>query len=256
MRYVRYEVGFVGPKYGWILEDKVGELQGTPFGEYRRMEADLPIERVRLLPPVLPGKIIGIHQNFPGSVTDAAPEFPKIPRLYLKPPSSIIGSGQKIVLPVQSRQVVHEVHLGVVIGRTGRWITPEDAIDYIFGFTIATEFSARDLELEDNHSDRARAFDTFLSIGPWVETDLDVTDLLMTCRVKDELRQMASTREMIFTVPQLVAFISSIMTLDPGDLILAGTPVGSDALVPGDIVQSSIEGIGDLVNPVWLECLE
>jgi 2-keto-4-pentenoate hydratase/2-oxohepta-3-ene-1,7-dioic acid hydratase in catechol pathway len=253
MRYVRYELGFVGPKYGWIFEDKVGELQGTPFGEYRRMEADLPVSRVRLLPPVLPTKIIGVYQNFPGSSSEPTSEFPKIPGIYLKPPSSVIGAGQKIILPAQSRLVVHEVHLAVVIGRTGRWIARDEADEFIYGYTIATDLTARDLELEDGRSERAKAFDSFLALGPWIETDLDVTDILITCRVKDELRQMASTREMIFSVSQLVAFISSIMTLNPGDVILSGSPVGSDSLISGDVVQSSIEGIGDLINPVRSE---
>lgn len=253
MRFVRYELGFVGPKYGWVLNDQVGELQGTPFGEYRRMEAEVPLSHVRLLPPVMPGKIIGVNRNYPESAPDSPAEFPQIPGIFLKTPSSIIGPGQKIILPAQSRQVVHEMHLAVVIGRRGRWITPEAAAEYIFGYTVATDITARDLEKVDGHPVRAKSFDTFLPLGPWVETELDITDLLVTCRVKDELRQMASTREMIFSVPQLVAFVSSVMTLEPGDVILAGSPAGAGILSPGDIVQSSVEGIGDLINPVHSE---
>ncbi len=253
MRYVRYQPGFLEPKYGWILGDLLGELEGSPFGAYRRMEVDTPLSKVRLLSPVLPGKIIGIVQNFLKPTPEIGDEIPEIPSIYFKPPSSVIGAGQAIIIPPQVHQIEHEVQLAVVIGRSGRWITSEDARDFIFGYTVATNIVARDLQKLDHQEARAFSFDTFLSLGPWLETELDVTDLLLTCRVKDELRQMASTREMVFTIPQLIAFISSIMTLLPGDVILTGTPVGSGPLNPGDIVQSSVEGIGDLVNPVISE---
>ncbi len=253
MRYVRYQPGFLDPKYGWILDDLLGELEGSPFDAYRRMEADTPLTKVRLLAPVLPGKIVGVVQNFVKPSPEVGDEVPQIPSIYFKPPSSVIGTGQPIVLPPQSRQIEHEVQLAVVIGRTGRWITSEKAKNFIFGYTIATNVIARDLQKFDHQEVRAYSFDTFLSLGPWMETELDVTDLLLTCRVKEELRQMASTREMIFTIPQLIAFVSSIMTLNPGDVILTGTPAGSGMLSPGDSVRSSIEGIGDLVNSVVSE---
>lgn len=253
MRYVRYQPGFLEPKFGWILDDKLGELEGSPFGAYRRMEADTLLSKVRLLAPVIPGKIVGVVQNFIKPSAEVADDLPQIPSIYFKPPSSVIGTGQSIVLPPQSHQIEHEVQLAVIIGRTGRWITAEKAKDFIFGYTVATNIIARDLQKFDHQEVRAYSFDTFLSLGPWLETELDVTDLLLTCRVKNELRQMASTREMIFTIPQLVAFISSIMTLNPGDLILTGTPSGSGLLSPGDSVQSSVEGIGDLVNSVVSE---
>jgi 2-keto-4-pentenoate hydratase/2-oxohepta-3-ene-1,7-dioic acid hydratase in catechol pathway len=233
----------------------VGEMEGTPFGEYRRMEAETGLESVQLLAPVLPGKIIGVEVNFQQTSPEASQELPEIPSIYFKPPSSVIGMGEPILLPPQSNLVEHEVHLAVIIGRTGRWIHPERSKEYIFGYTIATDVTARDLQKMDRHLGRAKAFDTFLSLGPWIETELDVIDTLMTCRVKGELRQMASTREMFFPVPQLVAFISSIMTLNPGDVILSGSPAGIGPLSPGDIVQSSIEGIGDLTNPVAREII-
>jgi 2-keto-4-pentenoate hydratase/2-oxohepta-3-ene-1,7-dioic acid hydratase in catechol pathway len=253
MRYVRYQPGYLEPKYGWILGDLLGELEGSPFGAYRRREVETPISKVRLLSPVLPGKIIGIIQNFLKPSPEIGDEIPELPSIYFKPPSCVIGAGQSIVIPPQVRQIEHEVQLAVVIGRSGRWITSEKAKDFIFGYTVATNIVARDLQKLDHQEAQAMSFDTFLSLGPWLETELDVTDALLTCRVKNELRQMASTREMIFTIPQLIAFISSVMTLDPGDVILTGTPVGSGSLKPGDIVQSSVEGIGDLFNPVVSE---
>ncbi len=253
MRYVRYQPGYLEPKFGWILGDLLGELEGSPFGAYRRMEVDTPLSKVRLLAPVLPGKIVGVIQNFLKPSPEIGDEIPEIPSIYFKPPSSVIGAGQSIIIPPQVQHIEHEVQLAVVIGRSGRWITSDSARDYIFGYTVATNIVARDLQNVDHQEARALSFDTFLSLGPWLETELDVTDTLLTCRVKDELRQMASTREMIFTIPELVAFMSSIMTLSPGDVILTGTPVGSGPLAPGDVVQSSVEGIGDLVNPVISE---
>ncbi len=253
MRYVRYQPGYLEPKYGWILGDLLGELEGSPFGAYRRMEVNTPLSKVRLLSPVVPGKIIGVIQNFLKPTPEIGDEIPQIPSIYFKPPSCVIGSGQAIVIPPQVRQVEHEVQLAVVIGRSGRWVTSDAAKEYIFGYTVATNIVARDLQNVDHQEARANSFDTFLSLGPWLETELDVTDILLTCRVKDELRQMASSREMIFTIPQLVAFVSSVMTLFPGDVILTGSPVGSGPLYPGDVVQSSVEGIGDLVNPVIFE---
>ncbi len=253
MRYVRYQPGYLEPKYGWILGDLLGELEGSPFGAYRRMEVSTPLSKVRLLSPVLPGKIVGVIQNFLKPTLDVGDEIPQMPSIYFKPPSCVIGSGQPIVIPPQVQQAEHEVQLAVVIGRSGRWITSDAARDYIFGYTVATNIVARDLQNVDHQEARAYSFDTFLSLGPWLETELDVTDILLTCRIKDELRQMASTREMIFTIPQLVAFVSSVMTLYPGDVILTGTPVGSGPLFPGDVIQSSIEGIGDLLNPVISE---
>lgn len=253
MRFIRYRSGVEEPKFGWVLEDQVGEIEGTPFGDFRRKEADIHLPAVHLLAPLLPGKIIGIEMNFQKPLIEGGEDLPEIPALFLKPSSSVIGPRQVVLLPPQAHLVEHEVHLAVIIGRKGRWIEPDQARDYIFGYTIATDITARDLETADHTSGRAKGFDTFLPLGPWIETDLDVIDSLLTCRVKGELRQMASTREMIFTVSQIVAFISSIMTLSPGDVILTGSPAGAGPLAVGDIIQSSVEGIGDLINPVAAE---
>jgi len=138
----------------------------------------------------------------------------------------------------------------VVIGKRGRWVAADDAEKYIFGFTIGNDVTARDLQQRDGQWTRAKGFDTFCPIGPWIETDLDASDVLITCKVNSELRQMASTKEMVFTVPQIIAFASSIMTLEPGDLIFTGTPAGVGPLNDGDSVEVSIEGIGILENGV------
>jgi 2-keto-4-pentenoate hydratase/2-oxohepta-3-ene-1,7-dioic acid hydratase in catechol pathway len=173
--------------------------------------------------------------------------------LFLKPPSTLIGTRMPIHLPPQSEQVEHEAELAVVIGRQGRWISPNDAKDYVFGYTIANDVTARDLQRRDGQWTRGKGFDTFCPVGPWIETDMDPFDQLITCRVNQDVRQMASTRDMVFSVQQLIAFASSVMTLEPGDLLLTGTPAGVGPLAPGDVVQISIEGIGELTNPVIAE---
>jgi 2-keto-4-pentenoate hydratase/2-oxohepta-3-ene-1,7-dioic acid hydratase in catechol pathway len=158
-----------------------------------------------------------------------------------------------IYLPPQSRQVEHEAELAVIIGRRGRWIQPSDALNYIFGYTIANDVTARDLQRSDGQWTRGKSFDTFCPIGPWIDTEFDATDVMITCHVNGEMRQMASTRDMVFHVNQLIAFSSSIMTLEPGDIILTGTPAGVGPLQTGDLVEVSIEGLGKLTNRVATE---
>jgi len=250
MRFVRYQAGVGQAGFGWIYEDRVGALDGTPFGEYRRLEAEMPLESLRLLAPVQPGKIVCVGRNYAEHAREQGAETPDIPILFLKPPSSVIGPGERIVLPVQSQQVEHEAELAVVIGRAGRWIRPENALDHVLGYTVGNDITARDLQRRDGQWTRAKGFDTFCPLGPWIETELDPADVLISCRVGEELRQMTSTREMIFTIPQLIVFISSVMTLQPGDVILTGTPAGVAPLKAGDVVEVDVEGVGQLRNPV------
>lgn len=250
MRIVRYCEKKGQPQYGWVLNDKVGPIMGSPFNEYRRLEADIPIENVQLLPPVLPGKIIGVGSNFKRFDEEADYQKSDVPIVHLKPTSSLIGHNESIVIPPQSNQVIHEAELAIVISKKGRWIKNENVSDYIFGYTISNDVTAIDLAKNDGQWGRGKGFDTFCPLGPWIETGLNVSDVLLTCRVNDELRQMASTREFLFTVQQIIVFISSIMTLYPGDVILSGTPDGAGPLEEGDIVDVGIEGIGVLSNPV------
>ena len=250
MKFIRYQNKNQAPQYGWIYEDRVGPVEGEPFGEYRRLEVETPLSEIRLLAPILPGKIICVGRNYVEHAREHDVEVPEWPMLFMKPPSSIIGPDELIYLPPQSAQVEHEVELAVVIGKQGRWIQPDEALSHIFGYTLANDVTARDLQRKDGQWTRAKGFDTFCPIGPWIETDLDPSDVLLSCRVNGEMRQMASTREMVFTVNQLIAFISSIMTLLPGDVILTGTPAGVGPLMVGDIVECSGEGIGFLSNRI------
>jgi 2-keto-4-pentenoate hydratase/2-oxohepta-3-ene-1,7-dioic acid hydratase in catechol pathway len=250
MRLIRYRTGNDTPRYGWVYEDQVGPIDGSPFGEFRRLEAEIPLHTVRLMAPVEPSKIVCVGRNYAEHAREQGFEVPEIPMLFMKPPSSIISPGEKIILPPQSSRVEHEGELAVVIGRKGRWIPAEEALQYVLGYTVANDVTARDLQRKDGQWTRGKGFDTFCPVGPWIETDLDPADVLVQTRVNGEMRQMASTREMMFPVEQLIAFISSVMTLVPGDLILTGTPAGIGPLVAGDTVEVTVEGIGSLSNPV------
>ncbi|OGO68598.1 MAG: 2-hydroxyhepta-2,4-diene-1,7-dioate isomerase [Chloroflexi bacterium RBG_19FT_COMBO_62_14] len=251
MRILRFRQGpGAEPAWGWLEDDRVGGLEGSPFTTYRRLEATIPLESVQLAAPVVPSKIVCVGRNYAAHAAEHNAEVPKLPLLFLKAPSAIIAMGETILLPAQSHQVEHEAELAVVIGRRGRWITPEAAREHILGYTAVNDVTARDLQNSDGQWSRSKSFDTFCPLGPWIETDLDPAEILVKCLVNGQLRQMASTRDMIFPVPQLVAFISSAMTLEPGDLILTGTPAGVSQLASGDEVTVDVEGVGQLRNPV------
>ena len=238
------------PRWGWLAGDKVRSLEGSPFTEFRRGAATLPLQQVRLLAPVVPGKIVCVGRNYAAHAAEHGSEVPELPLLFMKPPSSVIPPGEAIQLPPQSKEVEHEAELAVVIGQRGRWISAQQAGEVILGYTVALDITARDLQRSDDQWTRAKGFDTFCPLGPWIETELDPADAMVTCTVNGQLRQMASTRDMVFSVPELVAFISSVMTLEPGDLILTGTPAGVGPLVAGDQVTAEIEGIGQITHPV------
>ena len=250
MRIVRYQYKAEAPTYGWLLENKVGPIVGNIYGEYRRQEALLPQESVCLLAPVQPSKIVCIGRNYAEHAKEHEVEVPKVPLLFLKPPSSILNPGEPIILPPQSQQVEHEAELVVVIGKRARNVTVEHAQDYIYGYTVGNDVTARDLQRSDGQWTRAKGFDTFCPFGPWVDTEFDPSDAIITCRVNDQPRQMASTRVMVFNVSMLIAFISAVMTLEPGDLIFTGTPAGVSPLNDGDEVVAEIEGLCRLSNPV------
>jgi 2-keto-4-pentenoate hydratase/2-oxohepta-3-ene-1,7-dioic acid hydratase in catechol pathway len=250
MRIVRYQIKNDAPRYGWILENKVGPIEGDIYGAYRRLEAETPLAGVKLLAPAQPSKIICVGRNYAEHAKEHEVEVPKVPLLFMKPPSSILDPGGTVILPPQSQQVEHEAELVVVIGKRGRHVTAEEAGQYVFGYTVGNDVTARDLQKSDGQWTRAKGFDTFCPFGPWIDTEFDPADAVITCRVSGQPRQMASTRDMVFNVSTLIAFISSVMTLEPGDLIFTGTPAGVGPLKPGDVVDVEIEGLGKLSNPV------
>jgi 2-keto-4-pentenoate hydratase/2-oxohepta-3-ene-1,7-dioic acid hydratase in catechol pathway len=225
-------------------------LQSHPFGELKTTGESIPLTDVRLLPPLTPTKIIGIGKNYADHAKEMGGEVPAEPVCFLKPSTTLIGSGDAIVLPWQSEHVEHEVELAVVIGRIARNVDKEDALDYVLGFTVANDVSARDIQKKDGQWTRAKGFDTFLPLGPWIATHVDPFKLKLTATVNDDVKQDAGTDLMVRDVAELVAWCSESMTLLPGDVILTGTPAGVSPIVAGDVVTCSIEGIGELINTV------
>ncbi len=250
MKIIRYQTSHRKPGYGWLLDNKVGPIKGDIFGIYQRGEAKTALNKVQLLAPVVPGKIICVARNYAAHAAEMNNAVPELPVLFLKPPSAVIGPGDAIVLPPQAQQVEQEAELAVVIGKAGRWIEPADAKNHILGYTIANDVTDRVFQREDLLWTRGKGFDTFAPIGPWIETEFNTADAIISCRINGDLRQMASTRDMVFLVDQLIAFASSFMTLMPGDVLMTGTPEGVSKLEAGDIVEIDIEGIGKLTNPV------
>jgi 2-keto-4-pentenoate hydratase/2-oxohepta-3-ene-1,7-dioic acid hydratase in catechol pathway len=253
MRIIRFRHKEDPPRFGWIFEDKIGLIVGDVYSEYQREEAEIPISEVALLAPVIPSKIVCVGRNYAAHAAEHGADVPEYPLIFLKPQSSVIAPGDPIFLPPQSNQVEHEAELGLVIGKRARWLQPEEVMEYIFGYTVANDVTARDLQRRDGQWTRSKGFDTFCPVGPWVDTDFDPSDTMVSCHVGDELRQMATTRDMVFSISQLLVYITSVMTLEPGDLVLTGTPSGVGVLRPGDTVSITIEGLGELSNPVKAE---
>jgi len=229
----------------------VAEIEGHPFGSLTFTGQRWALADVRLLSPILPSKVVAVGRNYADHAAEHQVEVPKEPLLFLKPSTSIIGHHDAIKLPPQTVKVEHEAELAVVIGAPGaRRVDRAGASAAIFGYTCANDVSARDLQRSDGQWTRAKGFDSFCPLGPWITTGLDVSDLEVRCEVNEEVRQLGRTKDMVFDVPTLVSYISHVMTLLPGDVILTGTPAGVSPIVDGDTVEVSIEGIGTLSNRV------
>ena len=238
--------------YGAIVGQVVHRLEAG-LEEPRLGPALAAVEEVQLLAPCQPSKIVAVGLNYASHAAEHRLSLPTEPLIFLKPPSAVIGQGTPIVYPDHlSQQVDHEAELAVVIGRRARRVHREEAATYVLGYTCANDVTARDLQRRDGQWTRSKSFDTFCPLGPWIVTDLDVADLAIGCRVNGELRQESRTSQMIFTVSDLIAYVSAVMTLEPGDVILTGTPAGVGPLQPGDRVAVEIEGIGALWNDVVL----
>lgn len=229
----------------------VAEIDGHPFGEIKFTGQRWAVADVRLLSPILPSKVVCVGRNYADHAAELGNDVPKEPLLFLKPSTSIIGPNDAIRLPPQSQQVEHEAELAVIIGVTGaRRVDRAGAAAAIFGYTCANDVTARDLQRKDVQFTRAKSFDSFCPIGPWIVTGVDVSDVEVRCEVNDEVRQLGRTKDMVFDVPTLVSYVSHVMTLLPGDVILTGTPAGVSRMVNGDEVVVSIEGVGALSNKV------
>lgn len=255
MRIVRFSSGG-DPKYGIVKDDstRIFVLRGDPiFSEVKLSGEVFELDEVRLLSPVIPrSKVVCVGKNYQDHAAEMDSEVPAEPLLFIKPNTSVIGPDDPIVLPNWSHHVDHEAELAVVIKTLAKNVAVEDVDDVIFGYTVANDVTARDIQKKDGQWTRAKGFDTSCPLGPWivVDPDLNVDDLRVTASIDGDLRQSESTSKMIFPVRELVSFISHVFTLLPGDVILTGTPAGVGPIHPGDRVDVAVSGIGTLSNPV------
>lgn len=218
-----------------------------PTGERIPLDDDA----VRLLAPVIPrSKVVGVGRNYADHAAEMGNELPTQPLLFLKPNTSVVGPDDPVVLPDWTEEVSYEAELAVVIGKVTKGVTPERALDHVFGFMVANDITARDIQRSDSQWTRAKGFDGSCPLGPWIVPGLDVDDLAVRSRVNGEPRQDGRTSQMVFDVAYLVSYVSEVFTLLPGDVILTGTPAGVGPVVDRDVVECEVEGIGTLRNPV------
>jgi 2-keto-4-pentenoate hydratase/2-oxohepta-3-ene-1,7-dioic acid hydratase in catechol pathway len=247
-----------GMSFGVLDGDgHVAQIEGHPFGQISFTGARYAQADVRLLSPILPSKVVCVGKNYAEHVKEMnTGDAPKEPLLFLKPSTSVIGPGDAIRIPPGSTNVHHEVELAVVIGARGaRNVTPEQALASVFGYTIGNDVTERDMQKSDGQWTRAKGFDSFCPLGPWIETDLaalgkDPADLEISCTVDGEPRQDGRTSQLLFDIPTLISYASRVMTLLPGDVVLTGTPSGVGPIAAGQRVECTIEGLGTLANPV------
>jgi 2-keto-4-pentenoate hydratase/2-oxohepta-3-ene-1,7-dioic acid hydratase in catechol pathway len=250
MRIARYsfddEVSF-----GVVVEDDiVAQISGHPFTPVEFTGVRTPLDAVRLLPPVLPSKVVAIGKNYADHATEMGGDVPVQPLIFLKPSTSVVCHGDAIAYPPSSSRVDFEGELAVVIGRLCRDVPEAVAMEAVFGYTCANDVTARDQQKSDGQWSRAKGYDTFCPLGPWIETDLDPADLRLTTTLAGEVKQDSSTAKIVHKIPALIAYVTACMTLLPGDVILTGTPEGVGPMQVGDEVSVEIEGIGRLTNRV------
>jgi 2-keto-4-pentenoate hydratase/2-oxohepta-3-ene-1,7-dioic acid hydratase in catechol pathway len=249
MRLVRFRHGS-RIATGALEGDWVRPLQGTFFDNPVPTGEEVPLDEVRLLAPVIPSKIVAVGRNYADHAAEMGGEVPEEPVIFLKPSTAVIGPDDPIPYPAIASRVDPEAEMALVVGRFARRVPAEEAGKFILGFTCGNDVTARDLQKKDGQWTRGKGFDGFCPLGPWIETEFDPTDVLVECRVNGETRQSARTSLMAFGPNTLIEFVTKVMTLLPGDVILTGTPAGIAPISVGDRVQVEVEGIGILSNEV------
>ena len=256
MKILRYDTGSV-PRFGVLGDDgEVRALEGSPFGEHGIGGAVGDVDGLDLLPPIEPTKVIGVGLNYVSHIEEMDLTQPSFPMLFMKPLAAVIGPSDPIVYPTQGQQVEYEAELAVVIGRQARRVSEEDALDYVLGYTCGNDVSERVIQRAEMAMGAllvGKGFDTFNPLGPVVATGLDPSDLAVMARVNGVEKQNANTSDLLFGVAELVSYISQALVLNPGDVIMSGTPAGVGPIVPGDDVEIEVEGVGVLRNPVVAE---
>lgn len=238
------------PSWGILEGDQVYPLARAPYEEIVVQGAPRPREAVQLLAPATPSKLVCVGRNYAEHAAELGNEVPPEPLTFLKPPSTLIGPDAPVVYPAISKRVDHEGELALMIGCRSRNLSEETAWDAVFGYTVANDVTARDLQKQDGQWTRGKGFDTFAPVGPWIDTSFDPANKAVRCRVNDELRQDGNTSLLIYSIPFVLAHVTRFMTLEPGDLLLTGTPAGVGAVQPGDTMMVEVEKLGKLSNPV------
>jgi 2-keto-4-pentenoate hydratase/2-oxohepta-3-ene-1,7-dioic acid hydratase in catechol pathway len=269
VRIARFSVEGSDPSFGVVetvdRTETIATMAGHPFASFGVSDIRRPLADVRLLAPILPTKIVAVGKNYAEHAAEmggtapqgrrrpgdgAAGDPPAEPLIFLKPSTAVIGPADPIGYPRQSERVDFEGELAVVVGRVCRDVDEQAAYDAILGYTCANDVTARDLQARDGQWSRAKGFDSFCPLGPWIETDLDPADVAIATRLNGDTRQQARTSELLHPVAKVLAYVSSAMTLLPGDVVLTGTPAGVGPMRPGDEVTVAVEGVGTLTNPV------
>jgi 2-keto-4-pentenoate hydratase/2-oxohepta-3-ene-1,7-dioic acid hydratase in catechol pathway len=249
VRIARFSYG-EGVAFGVVEGEHVVPIAGHPFAPIERTEVALQLDDVRLLAPVLPSKVVAIGKNYASHAAEMGGDVPDEPLIFLKPSTAVVGHRDVIAAPASSQRVDYEGELAVVISRLCRDVPEERALDTVLGYACANDVTARDQQRSDGQWSRAKGYDTFCPIGPWIETELDAGDLAIRTTLNGEIKQDSRTSLIVHKIPALIAYITACMTLLPGDVILTGTPDGIGPMQVGDEVSVEIEGIGTLTNPV------
>ncbi len=257
MRFVRFTARHSGlraawfaPSWGVMDGDRVFALEQAPYLGVRISGDAQPVDQVQLVAPATPSKLVCVGRNYAEHAAELGNEVPPEPLIFLKPPSTVVGPDAPVVYPAISRRVDHEGELALVIGKRCRNLREDEAAGVIFGYTVANDVTARDLQNSDGQWTRGKGFDTFAPIGPWIDDAFDPANRGVRCLVNDEVRQDGNTGLLIYSIPRVLAHVTRFMTLEPGDLLLTGTPAGVGAVQPGDVMTVEVEGLGRLSNPV------
>jgi len=251
MKYVRFATQDGTTRYGVIQDEMIKLVNGDIFSGHEITDKRYPLEEVKLLAPVEPSKVLCIGLNYVDHAQEFGSPIPPEPLLFLKPSTSVIGPQESIIYPPQTENLHYEAELAIVIGKRAKNVPRDKALEHVFGYTVGNDITARDLQKKDNQWARAKGFDTFCPLGPWIETDVgDPNNLDIMLELNNEIRQKSNTNNLAFKCEDLIEYLSSIMTLLPGDVILTGTPGGIGAMQVGDQVAATIQNIGTLLNTV------
>ena len=249
MKIIRFSFG-KKISYGILEKETVKVMTGNPFKDIKYSGTKYKLSDIRLLAPCVPSKVVCLGLNYRSHADEFKLEYPKIPILFLKPATSVVGPEEKIIYPEMSHRVDYEAEMGIVMKKKASHVSPQDAMDYILGYTCFNDVSARDLQKPDGQWTLCKGFDTFAPIGPCIETEADPSNMPLAAYLNGELKQNGNTADLIFPVNEIVSFVSRAMTLLPGDVIATGTPSGIGPMNPGDTIEIKIDPIGILRNYV------